>query len=180
MNVQLIKIYGDEEFIKTVSGKSHESNGATIKNLIKWGHLSPLEFADVTFLVTAPIFVARQIMRHRTGSYMERSLRYCEANMTFFTPDSSKYGYEMAYDIAYASYQKLLSGGATKEQARAVLPVGLYTSFYMKMDMRNLTHFLQLRTAENTQKETRDVANMMLDLIEPTFPTIAKYIRGEK
>jgi len=184
MKVEVVEIHGDEDFIKKISGISHGSEGASVEKLLNWGHLSPLEFAGVTFKVTCPIFVARQMMRHRTGKYMEASLRYCESGLEFYTPpeleDDLMYKFMIENSkFVYSTLLEKYGKGRGNELARCVLPVSTVTEFYMQMDMRNLTHFLLLRLADGAQIETRLLASDMLDLIEEKFPTITAYIIKE-
>lgn len=182
--VELIEIHGDEALIKRISGVSHNSPGAGVEKLLDWGHLSPLEFAGVTFKIKAPIFVARQIMRHRTGKYMENSLRYCESSLEFYIPNELEGNavYMATLENCRIVYEHLLAEhgkGRGNELARNILPVCTFTEFYLQMDMRNLAHFLGLRLDEGTQEETREIANMMLDLISDSFPIIAAHVREE-
>ena len=183
-SVDLVEVHGGEAFIKQVSGQSHDSAGASVAKLLEWGHLSPLEFAGATFKVKCPIFVARQIMRHRTGKFMELSLRYCDSELEFYTPkeiegDAAYSATLTNCEVAYIRLLKKHGKGRGNELARNILPVCTYTMFYMQMDIRNLMHFLVLRLSDDTQEETRDIASQMLDLIEEQFPTIAKYVKEQ-
>lgn len=177
--VELVTHSGDEEHISRIAGISHNSKkGPSVKKLLDWEHLSPFEFADVTFRVKCPIFVARQLLRHRTGKYMERSLRYCESKPDFYIPTVGDLDllYDGIYRESFRAYHELLDQGADKEQARMTLPVGLYTEYYFKIDLRNLMNLLKLRLHEDAQFETRKYAEAMLELIKDLFPTIYKYV----
>lgn len=182
--VELISVHGDEEFISKMSGVSHDNDtGAPIEKLLRWGHLSPLEFASLTFKVKCPIFVARQLLRHRTGHYVEKSLRYCEAKPEAYAPegltDSQLDVFEFVYEQSFGMYEMLVASGVPKEQARILLPLGTYTEIYMQFDMRNLKHMLELRTDNHAQSETQWYANAMLEFVDQLFPTIGDSIRGE-
>lgn len=177
--VSLINCNFTEEDISKFAGISYSSEkGPGIQKLIDLEHYSPLEFASVTFKIKAPIFVARQWMRHRTGKYMEKSLRYCKANPSFYTPKDSEFKkeYNDFFCKSLDLYFGLIQNGEPKELARAVLPVSLYTEFYFQMDMRNFMNFMKLRLHESAQKEIRDYAKAMLKLIEPHFPTIYSHL----
>lgn len=126
----------------------------------------------MTFLVSAPIFVFREFHRHRVGwSYNEESGRYRELQPNFYVPGPErrlvqegrpgKYVFvegseeqhkvvreamEGAYRNSYAAYQEMLEAGVAREVARAVLPVGLFSSMYATCNARSLMHFLSLRT----------------------------------
>lgn len=177
--------------------KTIKEDEQLVNFLVREKHTSPLEFIRLVFLVKCPIFVARQIMRHRTGSYNEQSARYTEMKDEFFLPDTNRKNnqynkqssggtftktqdvvilsmYEESYKAAMSSYKKLLSIGVCREQARSVLPVGTFTSFYVTYDMNNFLKFLTLRTAPDCQYETKIVADAMLNLARPLSPVIFK------
>lgn len=176
--VEYVSHHGSEEFISKVAGISHNSKkGPDINKLLDWGHFSPLEFASITFKMKTPIFVARQLFRHRTGKFMEKSLRYTQSKNDFFIPDNKyKQIYEMTYESAFKSYDALIENGVEKEQARTVLPLGVYTEFYVQFDLRNLMNLLLLRLASDTQKETKSYAEQMFEILKIHFPNIANYI----
>ena len=198
MQVCLIESHGDEAFISRIAGLSHESlKGPSIKQLLQWGHLSPLEFAGVTYLVNCPIFVARQIMRHRTASYLERSLRYCTLDEMVCDLPQELTGNPYigtALSTAFRAYRAVIEQGEEligedtppsekkvirgryNELARSVLPLSLETSFYVQFDLRNLLHFFDMRLADDAQLETRQVATAMLFQIRNIFPTIFQFL----
>ncbi|MEU3278166.1 FAD-dependent thymidylate synthase [Streptomyces antibioticus] len=140
--------------------------------LMRDRHGSPFEHNQFTFLVEAPIFVAREHMRHRAGwSYNEESGRYKELEPVFYIPGAVRpliqvgkagaYHFEpgsdthfarmastmiRSYGDAYESYKDMLKAGIAREVARMVLPVGIFTSYYATCNARSLMHFLSLRT----------------------------------
>ena len=182
--IKLVDISGSEEKISMYAGISYQSKkGPSVSKLMKMGHMSPLEFASVTFEVKAPIFVARQWFRHRTGHYMEMSLRYCEPNFEFYIPediDEEKRDLIRANNTdAMMTYNFLLSKGVIKEQARSVLPVSIYTTFYFNIDMRNYVNFLRLRMDKHAQKEIREYARNSADIVEQYFPSIIEFVKEE-
>lgn len=143
-----------------------------------WCGNSPFEHNSMTFLISAPIFVFREFMRHRVGwSYNEESGRYRELEPVFYIPGPDRklvqvgkpghYQFEAGgddlhrsatrkmiagYRLAYAAYQKMLEDGVAREVARSVLPVGLYSSAYATCNARSLMHFLGLRTQHELAK----------------------------
>ncbi|MBQ6357476.1 MAG: FAD-dependent thymidylate synthase [Clostridia bacterium] len=143
-----------------------------INFLLRDRHGSPFEHNSMTFLVCAPLFVAREFMRHRAGwSYNEESGRYRELQPVFYVPDERRalvqvgkpgaYRFEegterqrllteesmkQVYGYAYEAYAEMLAEGVAREVARMVLPTGIYTSFYATCNARSLMHFLSLRT----------------------------------
>ncbi|MFJ4787174.1 FAD-dependent thymidylate synthase [Streptomyces sp. NPDC088794] len=173
--------------------KDPERSKGLINFLMRDRHGSPFEHNSMTFFISAPIFVFREFMRHRVGwSYNEESGRYRELEPVFYVPDESrklvqegrpgKYVFvdgtpsqraavqsvlDESYQQAYAAYQKLLAEGVAREVARAVLPVGLYSSMYATCNARSLMHFLGLRTQHELAKV-------------PSFPQREIEMVGEK
>lgn len=175
------------------SSKGVESDMKLINYLMQHRHTSPFEQCSITFNIKMPIFVMRQFVRHRTFRLNEVSARYTEMAEEFFIPEVwraqdkvNKQGsvdglngiaqwsctemLQQAYMECYKTYEQLLAVGAAKEQARMVLPVGLYTEIYVNCDLHNLMHFLRLRQDSHAQKEIRDVANAMAEQFESLFP----------
>jgi len=174
-------------------GEDPARSAGLINYLARERHGSPFEHTSMTFFVSAPIFVFREFMRHRIASYNEESGRYRELNPVFYVPDADRKlvqigkagaytfvdGTKEQFDItqsamketyilAYQQYQVMLEAGVAREVARAVLPVGLYSSMYVTMNARALMNFLSLRTAREgshfpsyPQREIEMVAEKM-------------------
>jgi len=174
-------------------GKDPERSAGLINFLARERHGTPFEHTSMTFFVSAPIFVFREFMRHRIASYNEESGRYRELRPIFYVPGRNRplvqvgkpgaYTYvdgsneqhaltvdsmKAAYLAAYAEYKKMLDAGVAREVARAVLPVGLFSSMYVTMNARALMNFLSLRTSREgshfpsyPQREIEMVAEMM-------------------
>lgn len=179
--VELLEVMGSDATIAQSArisylGKStgEGSDRKLIEKLIAHGHKSPFEQAELRFLVKAPIFVARQWMRHRTWSYSEVSRRYTDADIDFYLPllglPEQRDVYSNAIKIAYNSYRDLLDSGVRKEAARGVLPVCMYTTFYAKTDLNNLLHFLELRREPDAQYEIRQYAIGIEEVLKEKFP----------
>ncbi|CAM5249978.1 Flavin-dependent thymidylate synthase [Streptomyces glaucescens] len=158
--------------------KDPERSKGLINYLMRDRHGSPFEHNSMTFLIQAPIFVFREMMRHRVGwSYNEESGRYRELEPVFYVPGPDrklvqqgrpgKYEFvdgderqrmfvteslPQVYEYAYEAYQELLAEGVAREVARAVLPVGLFSSMYATCNARSLMHFLSLRTQHEQAK----------------------------
>lgn len=99
---------------------------------------------------------------------------------TYFTTDISAYVYQV-YNEAYKSYQKLLAAGVAREQARIVLPVGIYTEFYSCWDLNNLLKYFALRDDPHAQGEHQDYARAMKQITKELFPwTMDVYERREQ
>ncbi|OUC98211.1 FAD-dependent thymidylate synthase [Streptosporangium minutum] len=158
--------------------KDPERSKGLINFLMRDRHGSPFEHNSMTFFVSAPIFVFREFHRHRVGwSYNEESGRYRELQPDFYVPGAErklvqegrpgKYVFvegseeqhkitieamEAAYRQSYVAYQEMLEAGIAREVARAVLPVGLFSSMYATCNARSLMHFLSLRTKNEQAK----------------------------
>ncbi|TKK77295.1 FAD-dependent thymidylate synthase [Herbidospora galbida] len=173
--------------------KDPERSKGLINFLMRDRHGSPFEHNSMTFFISAPIFVFREFHRHRVWSYNEESGRYRELQPVFYVPGPDrklvqegrpgKYVFvdgtpeqhtlvsetmEESYRASYAAYQKMLEAGVAREVARAVLPVGLFSSMYATCNARALMHFLSLRTKDDRavvpsfpQREIEMVAEKM-------------------
>ncbi|MEU4578547.1 FAD-dependent thymidylate synthase [Nonomuraea sp. ATR24] len=152
--------------------KDPERSKGLINYLMRDRHGSPFEHNSMTFFVSAPIFVFREFQRHRVGwSYNEESGRYRELQPSFYVPGEDRklvqegkpgrYVFvdgtaeqhklvtqrmEESYRQSYAAYEEMLEAGIAREVARAVLPVGLFSTMYATCNARSLMHFLSLRT----------------------------------
>lgn len=149
--------------------------------LLRNRHGTPFEHGYFRFHVEAPIFVLREWQRHRCGSFNEMSARYVEMEDHFYQPEEFRvqvgkpgsYTYEPAsaetgdrasgilegaYRGSWVAYKRLLYNGVAKEQARAVLPVGIYSQMIWSCNPRWLMHFLSLRNATDAQEEIRGLA----------------------
>jgi len=174
--------------------KGDERDRKLIHYLMKHEHGTPFEMAIFKFHVKCPIFVARQWFRHRVGSYNEISYRYVEVEDEFYVPTELRAqdtknkqasfagGFtdeqqaqgralmEEAYNAAYAKYEELLALGVARELARVVLPVGLYTQFYVAYNARSLMNFVRLRTGAGAQFEIKQYAEAMNRIFKEKMP----------
>lgn len=160
--------------------------------LIRNDHGSPLEMVEFRFKLKIPLFLARQVHRHRTFSINEYSGRYTELDPDFFTPESfplqsknNKQGrseelhpdsdrlvdsYRRGMQDSHGLYHATVASGVAKELARINLPLSTYTVFFWKGDLRNLLNFLRLRLHPHAQAEARVLSKAILDLIRPYVP----------
>jgi thymidylate synthase (FAD) len=194
-----------ENSLDDVNSDAARSEGL-INYLARERHGSPFEHTSMTFFISAPIFVFREFMRHRIASYNEESGRYRELRPNFYVPakerklvqigkagsytfiDGTDEQYEITVaaikescTVAYENYTKMLDAGVAREVARAVLPVGLYSSMYVTMNARALMNFLSLRTSREgshfpsyPQREIEMVAEKM----EQYFATLMPLTHG--
>ncbi len=148
-----------------------------INMLMRDRHGSPFEQVGMQWLVSAPIFVWREHMRHRIASYNEMSGRYTKLEPVFYVPaperplvqqgkpgaytfvpgDEDQYGetqwaLERSAADTYAAYERLISYGVAKEVARMCLPVNIYSTAYVRMNLRALMNFLSLRVKSDGSK----------------------------
>jgi len=142
-----------------------------INYLMRDRHGTPFEHNSMTFYVQAPIFVFRELMRHRIASYNEESARYRELSPVFYVPgpdrnlvqegkpgaytfsSGSPEQHELVQEatrraclVAYGSYRAMLDAGVAREVARGVLPVAIYSSLYITLNARSLMNLVSLRT----------------------------------
>jgi len=161
-----------------------ESDEGLIRFLMRDRHGTPFEHNSFRFHIRSPIFVAREWMRHRVGSFNEFSMRYAKATDDFYVPEAEDvrsqvgkpgaYTFETVspelaeqtreelralYDAAYTTYARLVEQGVARELARSVMPVGAYTEFYWTVNARSLMNFVSLRAAETAQREIRRYAD---------------------
>jgi thymidylate synthase (FAD) len=176
-----------------------ERDHGLIRFLMRERHGTPFEHGYFRFHVEAPIFVFREWHRHRVGhSYNEMSARYVQMEPRFYVPERWRvqegkpgaYIYveldedpriedadnwlDLAYEKSWQAYEELLALGVAKEQARAVLPVGIYSQMYWSCNPRSLMHFLSLRAKPNALKEIRDLAEASFDIFAEAMPTTAQ------
>lgn len=181
-----------------VSNPSNQDNKATQDKLLKYlmnnQHWSPFEMVNVCMEIKTTRDIARQMLRHRSFSFQEFSQRYAVANSFTLreariqdtknrqnSHDNLDIKLERDWlnkqqdlvDKARELYEWALENKIAKEQARAVLPEGLTNStLYMNGTLRSWIHYIDLRIANGTQKEHREVAEKCLEQISKIFPAI--------
>ena len=179
-----------------------EADEGLIRFLMRDRHGTPFEHNSFRFHIRCPLFVAREWMRHRVGSFNEFSLRYARATDDFYVPEAEDvrsqvgkpgaYSFEPVsdevaettrqklqevYDHAYATYQELVELGVARELARCALPVGAYTEFYWTINARSLMNFISLRNSETAQREIRRYAEACERFLEQLMPvTYAAFV----
>lgn len=173
---------------KKVSDDEH-----LLRYMMRHGHTSPFEQAELQFLVYVPMDIWRQWVRHRTANINEYSTRYSEAINEMQVADvwrkqstGNKQGSEgeiTGADAAELSsseeelqrlcrevYEHRLAKGVAREQARKDLPLSTFTKAYWKIDLHNLLHFLELRLDKHAQKEIREYAGAISFVVSKLFP----------
>jgi thymidylate synthase (FAD) len=172
-----------------------DADAGLIRFLMRDRHGTPFEHNSFRFHIRCPIFVAREWFRHRIGSFNEFSMRYAKATDDFYVPEADDvrsqvgkpgaYSFEpvdpelaartreelqMVYDLAYATYTRLVEDGVARELARSVLPVGAYTEFYWTVNARALMNFVSLRAADTAQREIRLYAEAVERFLAEQMP----------
>ena len=171
------------------------SDEGLIRFLLRERHGTPFEHNAFRFHIRCPLFVAREWMRHRVGSFNEESARYHQLEGDFYLPEPDdvrtqigkpgSYSFEpvgdgeaervrselsVAYERAYALYLDLIDRGLAKELARCVLPMGTFTQFYWTVNARSLMNFVSLRAAETAQLEIRRYAEAVESFLSELMP----------
>ena len=180
---------------------SKETSDKLLKYLIREKHWSPFEMVSVCLEITTTRDIARQILRHRSFSFQEFSQRYAdptkhlksvrrEARLqdlknrqnSIEVEDNSLQQQWMGqqdsvYLAAVKAYTWAIAMGIAKEHARAVLPEGLMESrLYVNGTLRSWLHYIELRQANGTQKEHREIARACADAITKIFPMGKDYL----
>lgn len=179
--VRLVEYMGGDESVirnarrcwRSEDKSNEESDRNLIRHLLRKGHMTPFEAIVFTFDVKCPIFVARQWMRHRIGSFNEESLRYCVAERDYFIPhglNQQQLAFWKMYNDEQFDRYNLLKQTMPKEQARSILPLGTYTKFYWTVNGRSLMNFLKLRLDKSAQAEIREYAKVILDMVKAVAP----------
>ena len=188
-----------------VSNPANQLNTDTseklIRYLIRHQHWSPLEMVSACIEITTTRDIARQILRHRSFSFQEFSQRYADPtqDLGFVLRDARlqdtknrqnsiaiddadlqeqwERKQRLVIDSAKESYQWAIEHGIAKEQARSVLPEGLTESrLYMNGTLRSWIHFIELRSANGTQREHQNVAVACAKVIAEIFPMATELV----
>ncbi len=181
------------DMVKGVYVLSHKDT-KLIHYLAKHKHMSPFGHAFASFHVKAPIFVARQLVKHKFLRWNEISRRYVDEEPEFYTPTEwrgraedkkqgsdgvakwppegtgSAYLLEHQYPTISATYQRMLDAGVCPEQARMVLPQSMMTEWYWSGSLDAFADMCVLRCASDTQAETRYVAEQISLKMHELFP----------
>lgn len=206
MNVTLIDKMGSDatvvnaarvSFAKQIEGHRvnlSQKDEKLIKYLAEHEHWSPFAHASLQFRIKAPIFVARQLVKHQVGLvWNEVSRRYVDDEPEFYTPfmwrkrppKSIKQGSskeEVEYDItdyiktAKSLYQMMLDEDIAPEMARMILPQNMMTEWYWSGTLYAFARVCNLRLKEDTQSETRDVVTHIEQVMRDQFPVSSKYL----
>ena len=185
-----------------VSAPANQDNMDTAAKLVRYlitnKHWSPFEMANLCVEINTTRAISAQIIRHRSFSFQEYSLRYANANeighadvphlrrqdiknrqnsIDDLTPEMVSSYYRRIsnlFEDAEHLYGEMISNGVAKECARAVLPLASRTRLYMNGTLRSWIHYLELRTDKATQLEHRQVADEIKKIFIDKFPIVSE------
>jgi len=178
--------YKSEGNIKTDSAEKF------IRNIIKRGHESVIEHAAISFKIICDRGVTHELVRHRLASYSQESSRYCDysagkfgGELTFIRPcfwsddDENFRLWLSTMELVEKNYLAMRAAGAKPEEARSILPNSLKTEIFVTMNLRELRHFLKLRTAKAAHPQMRQIALKMYEILVAKLPAIFGDIQPE-
>jgi len=200
-NVELVHVTPDAEsliaYMARVSNPNNQNNPQSeglIKYLIKHRHWSPFEMVNMCVQIETTRSVAAQILRHRSFSFQEFSQRYAQVTKPAAIPqlrrqdlknrqnstddlpqatvDEFNVKIDSLFELSQHLYQEMLTAGVAKECARDVLPLASPTKLYMNGSLRSWLHYTDLRCANGTQLEHKQIALEVKLLIQQQFPTV--------
>lgn len=177
-----------------VSTEFSDKDNKLIRYLAQHKHFSPFNHSFISVRVKAPIFVARQLVKHKLMPWNEISRRYVDDAPEFYFPEywrkkaenvkqgssdeecvDAKYTYPSdGVSAALLHYDALLEAGVCAEQARMILPQNTMTEWIWSGTLGAFCDMLRLRLDSHTQKETQLVAQKIKNIIEPLFPVSVK------
>jgi len=214
MDVELIDYMGSDLTVVNAARVSFNKQSkelsmgdeGLIKFLAEHNHWTPFGHCTLQFRIKAPIFVARQLVKHQIGlTWNEVSRRYVQSEPELYSPESwranpenKKQGssetetvdwllvneksvtdaVESLNSKAIALYNELIDAGVCAEQARMVLPQSLMTEWYWTGSLYAFARVCNLRCAKDTQKETREIANKIDYFAKQRFPISWKNLVG--
>ena len=199
--------FGKKVYFRNSYARLSERDTKLIRYLAKHKHLSPFGHAFASFHVKAPIFVARQLVKHKFLRWNEISRRYVDEEPEVYLPnvwrgkskdkkqgsddtvsiDVTWYDRDDGYNswpedswfIALEAYQKMLELGVAPEQARMVLPQSTMTEWYWSGSLDAFAAMCKLRCASDTQYESRIVADQISEHMEQLFPVSWKALMND-
>ena len=178
--------------------KFEDKDEKLIKYLAEHEHWSPFAHASLQFRIKAPIFVARQLVKHQVGLvWNEISRRYVDYEPELYEPkewrgrpqnskqgsdgtvsidSNEKHRLDMTMEQCKIIYNSLIGKGIAPEQARMVLPQSMMTEWIWSGTLFGFARVCNLRCAKDTQEETRQVADQIHNICNKEFPTSWKYL----
>ena len=156
-----------------------------ISSIIKRGHESVVEHEKITVTIICDRGVSHEIVRHRIASYSQESTRYCNYSndkfgneLTFIKPcfwsdeDPQFILWKKQMQEIEQTYNKMISLGASPQEARSVLPNSLKTEIVVTMNIREWRHFFKLRTNPSAHPQMIEIARKLLETFTKEFPIL--------
>ena len=185
--------------VSNPSNQNNEKFSGLLKYCVKHQHWSIFEQAYMTLELTTTRGIAAQVLRHRSFTYQEFSQRYADSSLLMdkiplpalrrqdeknrqnsiddldpFDVQNLELQMQTLFDSSMALYQQMLGRGVAKECARFVLPLAVPTKIYMTGSVRSWIHYIDLRSANGTQKEHMDLALSAKEIFIEQFPAVAE------
>ena len=205
MEVKLIDHMGSDlsvvnaarvSFAKVHEKFNEKNDVGLIKFLAKHDHWSPFGHASMQFHIKAPVFVARQLIKHQVGLvWNEVSRRYVDTEVELYDPkkwrlaaenkkqgsseETTAYNVQSTYHWCKETYENMLRAGIAPEMARMILPQSMMTEWYWSGTLYAFARVCNLRCKPDAQVETQMVANQINELAENLFPVSWKALRDD-
>ena len=185
--------------VSNPANQDNEKFSGLLKYCVKHQHWSIFEQAYMTLELTTTRGIAAQVLRHRSFTYQEFSQRYADSSLLAekiplpelrrqdeknrqnsiddldpFVVQNLELQMQTLFDSSMALYQQMLERGVAKECARFVLPLAVPTKIYMTGSVRSWIHYIDLRSANGTQKEHMDLALSAKEIFIEQFPAVAE------
>ena len=180
--------------------KFEDKDEKLIKFLAEHNHWSPFAHASLQFRIKAPVFVARQLVKHQVGLvWNEISRRYVDYTPELYEPkewrgrpqnskqgsdgtvsidSNEKHRLDMTMEQCKIIYNSLIGKGIAPEQARMVLPQSMMTEWIWSGTLYAFARVCNLRCAKDTQEETQQIANEIHNICKEEFPISWKYLKN--
>ena len=185
--------------VSNPANQDNEKFSGLLKYCVKHQHWSIFEQAYMTLELTTTRGIAAQVLRHRSFTYQEFSQRYADSSLLMdkiplpalrrqddknrqnsiddldpFDVQNLELQMQTLFDSSMALYQQMLGRGVAKECARFVLPLAVHTKIYTTGSVRSWIHYIDLRSANGTQKEHMDLALSAKEIFIEQFPAVAE------
>ena len=151
--------------LSSIDEEQHTKDLELLRKIILHKHLSVLEFSNIMYQIECPIYIARQLMRYRCSSFLERSLRVCGP---------------MKGDAVLEDYKNAIESGMKREDARALLPLSTRTRFLWLVNLRELLHIAEERLTPAAQYMTQCIVGAMVDIAEQEFPHVIGFWKEQR
>lgn len=201
MGEDLSIVQAAQSSFSNFSTEYNEREQKILRSLMREKHGVPFEHVSLTYRLKMPIFVARQLVKHRMSSWSEHSARYSLFDIEYYLPEigevRTQSGKPMEYRFETAEpsvaeefiqkldawsaqgtalYQWAIDNGIAREQARMFIPINAYTTITWTLNVRSLLNVLALRNDSHAQGETREYASAMEKLAWSVIPdTLAAF-----